>query len=240
MGPTGITGATGPTGADGPIGNTGTTGVTGATGPTGNTGSTGATGATGATGITGATGATGATGSTGPTGATGATGANGPTGATGATGQTGPTGDPGTSGNSTATVVAVGGGWAASTFTGTPLNENIFLSGFTFFNTYGTGGVTFDGATFSVPNKGIYKITYGASAGNISAVYVKSNALGIIPGSVTGVSAGMILRTYSFITTLPGNDSVFLGTSVPRVQLTATLVSAITAYMEIELIQILP
>jgi hypothetical protein len=138
------------------------TSITGATGATGATGTTGTTGVTGATGLTGSTGATGATGSTGVAGATGATGAMGQTGATGTTG-----------------IASLNYGIFTTGTSQTVANGSVVP-----FGTFANSGITNSSGTITVPNTGVYEISFGISPdltlGNTSifTLYVNGSTLG--------------------------------------------------------------
>jgi hypothetical protein len=157
IGPTGVTGATGPQGITGDQGATGPVGITGARGDTGERGIRGATGSIGATGATGLTGMIGSIGMTGTTGGTGLTGNDGPQGPIGNTGANAPA-------NDNYLFVYLG---ATAELKNCQSDDACRFN--IAFDTVGTGspnwlagitGPTFD--TFTVPQDGVYYVSYNA------------------------------------------------------------------------------
>jgi hypothetical protein len=200
----GATGSTGQIGATGTTGFTGSTGFTGQTGSTGRTGSTGQIGATGTTGFTGSTGQNGATGSTGQIGATGDTGAIGPTGSTGAIG---PTGSSGVNAQDYAFINRTNTAPTTIPTTITTISNFATISPGSNWTTNGT-------TTLTVPNTGVYSITY-----NITVVWTNSATVGFVmringtnyqPSAVnvTQPSAHQMTISQSYLVSLTSGNTI--------------------------------
>lgn len=201
---------------------------------------TGATGPTGPTGATGPSGADGATGPTGPTGA-GTTGATGPTGPTGPTGSgSGSVATPDISGGTTSTIT-VGSNCTTSAPCNYAIGEQVFqlTSSFTCQITGGSGADTVYVYSNSsgVITCGSASRTISCSAGGCQvptsitgfpfgsvpwyAVSATDTTFAAITGAMdkralTGNGPRIVQGTAMDVTTVPGEVTVGVGTTVAR------------------------